>query len=296
MPQIRIRACSTRAHRLALAVTLLALAIGASATLAATPWAAITTPSPGPTRVIGGASNGCVGGADALSESGPGFVSVRRYRNRYYGHPTLLRMVADLGQAAARKQGGLVMIGDLSQPRGGRMASSHRSHQNGLDVDVWFTLAPSPDGARRVMDNQPDPRSMVQPGGLETSSAWGAPQRFLLETAARHPAVDRIFVNPGIKRALCREVQGERAWLRKIRPWWGHDAHFHLRIRCPADSPQCDPQGALPAGDGCGADLAWWFSEDARKPSKKKAEPQVEPAIPKGCMALLRDEEPSPIN
>jgi len=289
MPQNRIRDCSTLTHRLVLAATLLALAIGASPTHGATPWAEVTTPSPGPTRVIGGASNGCVGGADALPESGTGFVTVRRHRNRYYGHPTLLRMVTDLGQAAARKQVGLVMIGDLSQPRGGRMSSSHRSHQNGLDVDIWFTLAPSPDAARRVMDNQPDPRSMVQPGGLEMSSAWGEPQRFLLETAARHPAVDRIFVNPGIKRALCREVQGERAWLRKIRPWRGHDAHFHLRIRCPADSPQCEPQGALPAGDGCGADLAWWFSDDARKPGKKKTEPQVEPAVPKGCMALLRD-------
>jgi penicillin-insensitive murein DD-endopeptidase len=251
-------------------------------------WAQIRTPSGGTARVIGASANGCVGGAETLPETGPGYVNVRRARNRYYGHPNLLRFVADLGRTAGRQGLGLVMIGDLSQPRGGRMPSSHHSHQNGLDVDVWFTLVPTPEAARRLMDDQPDPPSMVQPGGLATSGAWGEPQRILLETAARSPVVDRIFVNPAIKRALCGEVQGDRGWLRKLRPWWGHDAHFHVRIRCPADSPQCESQGPIPAGDGCGADLAWWFSEEARKPAKKGGEPRAEPRPPAACLAVLR--------
>lgn len=254
----------------------------------ASPWAQVRAPSAGPTQVIGAASNGCVGGAQALPEVGPGFVSVRRYRNRYYGHPELIRMVADLGLAARAKGLDLVMVGDLSQPRGGRMPSSHRSHQNGLDVDIWFTLAESPQAARRLMDDRDDPRSMVKTGGLAIADAWGPDQRFLLETAARHPKVDRIFVNPAIKRAVCQEVQGDRGWLRKVRPWFGHDAHFHVRLRCPADSPQCDQQSPLPAGDGCGADLAWWFSDEARNPPKRKDEPKVDPNPPAACLALLR--------
>ena len=277
------------ARRLARPLALLAALFWVPLAAAVTPWAEVTTPSVGPASVIGGAANGCVGGADALAETGPGFVSVRRARHRFFGHPQLLRLVADLGRAVQRRDLGLVMVGDLSQPRGGRMPSSHHSHQNGLDADIWFTLAPSPEAARRLMDDQPDPPSMVLPGSLATSRFWGESQRFLIETVARQPTVDRIFVNPGIKRALCREVTGERSWLRKIRPWWGHDAHFHLRLRCPADSPQCNAQGALPAGDGCGADLAWWFSEEATKPAQSKGKPRAEPVAPAACLALLRD-------
>ena len=254
---------------------------------ASSPWAAVSAPSREPTQVIGGASNGCVGGAEALPEAGPGFVSVRRYRNRYYGHPELIRMLGDLGAAARAKGLDLVMVGDLSQPRGGRMPSSHRSHQNGLDADIWFTLARTPAAAGRLMDDRDDPRSMVKPGGLFISDAWGPDQRFLLETAARHPKVDRIFVNPAIKRAVCQEVKGDRSWLRKLRPWFGHDAHFHLRLRCPPKSPQCHQQAPLPPGDGCGSDLAWWFSGEARNPPKKSGQPKEEPAPPAACVTLL---------
>jgi penicillin-insensitive murein DD-endopeptidase len=270
--------------RVALLSTLLATPLAQ----AASPWAQVNSPSPGRTQVIGAASNGCVGGAQALPETGTGYVSVRRYRNRYYGHPELVRMIGDLGTAARAKGLDLVMVGDLSQPRGGRMPSSHRSHQNGLDVDIWFTLAKSPQTARRLMDGQDDPQSMVKTGGLAISDAWGPDQRFLLEAAARHPKVDRIFVNPAIKRAVCQETQGDRGWLRKVRPWFGHDAHFHVRLRCPSDSPQCDPQAPLPPGDGCGADLAWWFSEEARRPLKRPDEPRAEPKPPAACLALLR--------
>jgi len=288
MPPSRTLPCPTAA-RPALLAALCALWCWSGSAPAASAWATVATPSRGPSQVIGTPANGCVGGAGALPESGPGFVSVRRARHRFFGHPDLLRLVQDLGRSAARRNLGLVMIGDLSQPRGGQMPSSHHSHQNGLDVDVWFTLAPTAQAARQLMDDRPDPPSMVQPGTLVSSGAWGQPQRFLLETMARNPAVDRIFVNPGIKRAVCSEAQGDRTWLRKLRPWWGHDAHFHVRIRCPAGSPQCEPQAAIPAGEGCGAELAWWFKPQAKGTTRKKGEPRAEPIAPAACMALLRD-------
>lgn len=269
--------------------TLFALAglLGA-ACLWATPGSLVSHPSPGPSRVIGGASNGCVAGAKALPETGIGYVSVRRYRNRYYGHTELVDLIQSLGRAQAQRGDALMMVGDLSQPRGGRMPSSHRSHQNGLDADIWFTLTQSPQEARRLMDNRSDPQSMVKPGGLSLSEAWGQDQRLLLETAARNPAVDRIFVNPAIKRGLCQQVKGDRGWLRKVRPWFGHDAHFHVRLRCPSSDPTCTPQSAVPKGDGCGAELAWWFSKEARSPSKKKGKPTPQPSAPAACVQLWK--------
>jgi len=257
-----------------------------SGSAASTPWSEVRTPSAGPTKVIGGTSNGCVGGAEALPETGTGYVSVRRYRNRFYGHPDLIRLIQDIGRTAEAEGLGLVMVGDLSQPRGGRMPSSHRSHQNGLDVDIWFTQAESPAAAHRLMDHRDDPQSMVRPGGLAVNAAWGTAQRFLLETTARDRNVDRIFVNPAIKQALCREVTRDRSWLSKIRPWFGHDAHFHVRLRCPPGSPQCKAQSPVPAGDGCGAALAWWFSDEARHP-KKKGRRAAAPPPPAACKVLL---------
>jgi penicillin-insensitive murein endopeptidase len=254
-------------------------------TAPASPWGQIKTPSAGPTTVIGEASNGCIGGAQPLPPEGAGYVSVRRYRNRYFGHPELLRLVAALGQARARQGDQLVMVGDLSQPRGGLMSSSHRSHQNGLDVDIWFKLAPSAAVANRETAGPADPPSMVTADGEDLSPLWGSDQRGLLKTAAEDPRVDRIFVNPAIKRGLCRR-ESDRSWLRKVRPWFGHDAHFHIRIKCPKDGVQCETQAAIPAGDGCGKDLDWWFSEEARHP-KKGGGARAEPVMPAACKPLL---------
>lgn len=252
----------------------------------ASPWSKVKAPAPGPANVIGGAANGCLGGAAVLPAQGTGFVSIRRHRNRYYGHPELLALIEDLGRALGRRGGEAMMVGDLSQPRGGLMSTSHRSHQNGLDVDIWFRLVPSATSVNGDYPEGADPASMVAPGGLGVAAAWGEPQRFLLKTTAEDPRIDRLFVNPAIKRALCETERGDRSWLRKVRPWWGHDAHFHARIQCPPGSPSCDRPSPLPAGDGCGKDLAWWFSEEARKPSKQQG-PRSQPIMPEACRALL---------
>jgi len=253
----------------------------------ASPWSKVKTTAPGPSSVIGGPSNGCIAGAEALPANGTGFVNIRRHRDRYYGHPETLRLVKDLGRALSKRSDELMMVGDLSQPRGGLMSSMHRSHQNGLDVDIWFHLATSARKANGQHPEEKDPRSMVAPGGERLSKDWGEDQKTLLRTAAKDPRVDRIMVNPAIKRALCRSENGDRKWLRKLRPWWGHDAHFHVRLKCPKGSTRCKQQAPVPAGDGCDKSLAWWFSEEARKPAKKSKKKRARPAMPTGCGSLL---------
>ena len=54
--------------------------------------------------------------------------------------------------------------------------------------------------------------------------------------------MQRIFVNAAIKKALCREAKGDRGWLSKVRPMYGHDYHFHIRIKCPPGSGECESQ------------------------------------------------------
>ncbi|MBN2887059.1 MAG: penicillin-insensitive murein endopeptidase [Chromatiaceae bacterium] len=265
--------------------SLMWLALSAPVIVLASPWAEIRTPSAGPTRVIGAPANGCLDGAAMLPEQGAGYVSVRRHRGRYYGHPDLIRLIEALGEAQQRRDGRLVMIGDLSQPRGGRMASSHRSHQNGLDVDVWLTLANSTEQAMALTAGRADPPDLVRPDGQEVTADWGADPFFLIDFLARRPEVDRLFVSPAIKRALCASAGSDRTWLGKVRPWWGHRAHAHVRLACPDDSPLCEQQAPLPPGDGCGAELAWWFSAEARAPAARASSTRPEP--PPACRVLL---------
>jgi penicillin-insensitive murein endopeptidase len=269
-------------------IGLLCAAAASSALAAETAWSRITTVSSGTPTAVGSPSNGCIMGAAMLPSSGVGFVSIRRHRNRYYGHPETIRLVQDLGDAMHRRNGKLIMVGDLAQPRGGRMSSSHVSHQNGLDVDIWLTLAESPTQAVRSTPESRDPPSMLGANKLDVNGNWGPDQLFLIRTAAQHPAVDRILVNPGIKRALCKS-EANADWLRKLRPWWRHDAHMHVRLKCPKDSPSCRQQSPIPMGSGCGSELAWWFSLEANTPKKASRKPEPRPAPPAACQALLTE-------
>ena len=107
-----------------------------------------------------------------------------------------------------------------------------------------------------------------------------------LRDAAQEPSVQRIFVNAAIKKALCREAKGDRSWLSKIRPWWGHDYHFHIRIGCPPGSSDCKPQPPQTGGEGCSADdLAYWFKDLVLPPGAAERTAEAEPADDAGPIA-----------
>jgi penicillin-insensitive murein endopeptidase len=214
---------------------------------------------------------------------------MRLSRERRFAHPELVAFVERLA-ATLRADGhpGL-LVGDLAQPRGGPMTSGHRSHQSGLDADIWYLPAP-PERLGRDRRETMSAVPLVTPGTLELDA-----ERFaafdtaaVLRAAAGDPAVARIFVHPVVKRALCRRVDGERAWLRKVRPWWGHDHHFHVRLACPAGEPACVEQDPPPPGDGCDATLAWWFTDEPWAPAD--AEPRAPltlAQLPARCAALV---------
>jgi penicillin-insensitive murein endopeptidase len=241
--------------------------------------------------LIGGPANGCIAGAQALPADGPGYQAVRLSRNRVWAHPQTIAYVKKLGAAAAALGLPPLYVGDLSQPRGGPMAFGHASHQNGTDADIWLNLDPKPDLAPAMRENiaitdlvLPDERAVDR-------SKWRPEHARLLRAAADFAEVDRIFVHFAIKKELCASVSGERAWLRKVRPWYGHREHFHVRLACPADSPDCTRQAAIPPGDGCDASLDWWFLDAVERhkaaPGPKSASPP-RPKLPAACAAILK--------
>lgn len=250
-------------------------------------WGRVLGPTAGPTRIIGSAANGCIAGAARLPPDGIGYQAIRLSRHRNFGHPQTVAFVQRLGKSAAAAGLAPFYVGDMAQPRGGPMVSDHAAHENGVDVDIWFNLNPKPalpPAAREEVDLP----SMVLPDKSDIDRArFGERQVRLLRLAASDARVDRIFVHPTIKRALCQGVggagDGDRSWLHKIRPWYGHDEHFHVRLACPAGSPDCVGQAAVPLGDGCDASLDWWFE----KHEAPTAPPPPRPPLPNACSALL---------
>lgn len=250
-------------------------------------WAEVAGPTSGAARSIGGASLGCLAGAVQLPLEGVGYQAVRVSRNRHWGHPVTIRFVQDFAAEAQRRGLPDLWIGDLAQPRGGPMPWGHVSHQTGLDVDIWLDLLPK---ARQPRAAREEIRitSLVLPDQSGVDPRHFTPRHAaLIRQAAEHPGVDRVIVNHGIKRSLCAAHRGE-AWLRRVRPWRGHDSHMHIRLRCAPGDASCQQAPPLPAGDGCDASLDWWLSEEARRPPRAPARPGPPPTLPAACAPVLR--------
>lgn len=264
----------------------------AAAGLVAKQWQAQHAPAGGPAQSIGTCTCGCLQGAATLPPSGPGYEVLHLQRNRRFGHPLLIAFVQRLAAGARRAKLGPLVIGDLSQPRGGPTPSGHRSHQTGLDADIGY-VAPAGLRAGHLADRARERLAAPAVIDLKTHAktrAWRPKIVSLLGLAAADPAVDRIFVNPAIKKILCEApTTAQASWQGRLRPWWGHHDHFHVRLKCPPDSPACVPQ-APPPNDGCGAPLAWWFSPDAQATQTRKAQAdEAKPArtLPPACAALI---------
>jgi penicillin-insensitive murein endopeptidase len=273
----------------ALALSSLAPVTGAGQTAQAL-FGARGAPTGGAPAPIGGHSRGCLAGAVQLPESGPTWQAMRLSRNHHWGHPETIRFIVDLSEAATKVGWHGLYVGDIGQARGGPVPG-HASHQTGLDIDIWFTPAMRLDLSRadRERLGAIDVRTADQRG---LTPRWTPAHDRLIATAASDPRVERIFVTPPVKLHLCAQTPGrDRDWLAKVRPWWGHNNHFHVRLRCPAGAAACLDPDPLPPGDGC-AEAVWWVTEALEPPDPDApAPPQRTPLtladLPAQCAQVL---------
>ena len=235
-----------------------------------------TSPLPGPPQSIGSYADGCLAGAIALPVTGSSWQVMRVSRNRYWGHPSLVAFIERLVGREESWWNGL-LIGDMSQARGGPMFIGHSSHQIGLDVDIWFNPMPDHELSPEELEFNMALNMVAKDRPVVDPKVWTYERTALVRAAAQDPVVTRIFVNPAIKKAMCREAWSDRSWLSKVRPWWGHDQHFHVRIVCPSDRPQCKPQPPAGSGDGCGHELDPWLIEFVSASSGDGREAKTQP-------------------
>jgi len=251
-----------------------------------------TDPAHLETRTIGFYSKGCLAGAMALPINGATWQVMRLSRNRNWGHPNLVQFLERLSDQGHKIGWNGLLVGDMSQPRGGPMLSGHASHQVGLDADIWLTPMPNRELSRVEREEMLSTMVVAADRRDVDPQIWTPAHVNLIKAAAKDPQVARIFVNAAIKKALCRDAGNDRHWLNKVQPWWGHDYHFHVRLVCPADSPECKPQPARPADEGCGKELDSWFTEAMLhpKPSPAPVKPRPGPKmadLPEACRQVL---------
>ncbi len=241
----------------------------------------------------GSYAKGCVAGAAQLAETGPTWQAMRLSRNRNWAHPDTVDFVEDLSRAAARQPGwNGIYVGDLSQPRGGPMLSGHRSHQIGLDADIWLRRADDLSLSASQRENISSV-SMRRNKGAFVNENWTPAHHQIVRAAASDPRVARIFIFPGAKVQMCKDAKGDRSWLNKVRPWYGHHYHFHVRLACPKGARGCVNQTPPPAGDGC-ADAQAWVNNILNPPPPDPNAPAPKPRrelrvadLPAQCATVL---------
>jgi murein endopeptidase len=152
-----------------------------------------------------------------LPAQGSGYVTwdpiLKRIPNRgwrVWGTGRLLGTVRRVLAAYARRHPDAppVLVGDLSRPRGGDFGPrfggiGHASHQNGLDVDIYY---PRVDGRLR---------SARRPGLVDLAAAQELVDAFVRAGA------EKVFVGPSL------DLGGPPAI---VQPLVNHDNHLHVRL------------------------------------------------------------------
>ena len=130
---------------------------------------------------------------------------------RRWGTDRLLRVLLRVVREYRADNPGVarVGIGDLSRPHGGFFGRvfgglGHASHQNGLDVDVWY---PRVDGRER---------RAFRVSQVDVAAAQELVDRFVAAGA------DKVYVGPNLG------LDGPRG---RVIPLVNHDDHVHVRIR-----------------------------------------------------------------
>src|SRR5262249_55732823 len=189
-------------------------------------------PSLGKAVSIGYYPRGCLAGAVEFPANGPTWQVMRLSRNRYWGHPSLINFLEKFAPLAAKATGwNGILVGDLSQPRGGPSPSDHASHQIGLDVDIWFMPMPDHELSKEERDKISAINLVADDWKHLDPKTWTPQHVAFIKTAAQQSGVERVLVNAAIKKELCRVENKARdgGWMAKVRPWFGHHDHIHVR-------------------------------------------------------------------
>ncbi len=238
-------------------------------------------------EIIGNYNNGCISGSVKANLKSPYYQIYHPQNKRYYGHRSIMEFLDRLSVTAHKLGFESLLVGNISSEYGGPVNTGHASHQTGLDVDIEFNH-------RRLSDKELRSRGhahiLVDRGGKTANQQFTRAYYELIMAAAHDPAVERIFVSPAIKVTMCDMTTDEREqpFLRKIRPWYGHTEHFHVRLRCPEDAVDCErqlpPTPKKSIAEEKEEALTWFEPAPANAPKPVR---KPKPPLPEKCQLLF---------
>lgn len=178
-----------------------------------------------------------------LRDDVPGVDVLSPAMGRNYGTYELVELIQQVGAGFDwRFPGQALRVGDLSKRRGGTIRDGsgrrvHSSHRNGLDADIMYLHRDCHgDGTFDAMDcpigieENLDVLQMFVDGGPYDD----------------HSLVDVIYVGHAMRDRVCRYLGQDERRVRRygelldhMQVMSGHEAHFHVRIKCPETSVRC---------------------------------------------------------
>src|SRR4051812_25373472 len=151
-----------------------------------------TTAATMKSQTIGFYSKGCLAGAKALPINGKTWQVMRLSRNRNWGHPSLVQFLERLADKGPKVGWRGLLVGDLSQARGGPMLTGHSSHQIGLDADIWLTPMPDRELTRREREEMSATMMVAADRKDVDTVVWTPAHTEIIKAAATDPIVERI--------------------------------------------------------------------------------------------------------
>jgi murein endopeptidase len=206
-------------------------------------------------RAVGSFTDGRIEKGEVVAKDGRGYHQVYPERDTLWATGMMASLIKRTSEKIASDYPGtIVMLGDISK-RGGGSLGTHASHQSGLDADIPYV---GNEGFQSVVDGR---------GRIKDSFDYARNWHFfrlvasqkVLQDGEEITVLNRIFVNPTVKRGLCEWAKQtgllsnslDAEIMRRIRPIEGHANHFHLRLRCSPHYPACRNQIDPDNNSGC---------------------------------------------
>jgi penicillin-insensitive murein endopeptidase len=204
---------------------------------------------------IGFYSSGSLKDAKSFSSEANFIHKLFLQRGRFYSHDEIFIVLRDMEQflqASSEKE--KLQVGDFSMEKGGT-APGHKSHQNGLDVDIVYLTK------NKKLQN-PNAAYWEEEfvANDKVTSNFDSDRNYdLFSFLVQNAPVTRIFVDKAVKVSMCAiaKKRGQINDQNTIRMLSLlvienlHKTHFHLRLSCPSQDKKCTPQSLPSLDSGC---------------------------------------------